>query len=257
MKSRVFPIAILALALAVPAFSRPYYEPAILMYHRVGYPNENPGLYVTPRVFEAQMEFLKAHHFRVMPLEEIVRKIKARENLPMNTVAITFDDGNLDVFKNAFPVLKKMEFPATVFMITGNIDKEDWLSREDLRILDENGITVGSHTVNHAFLPAAADTEASAEIADSKRALEEVLGHPVTLFSYPAGGMNARLVEAVREAGYEGAVTTNYKAPLLDPYALRRVKVSDANGSLFNFWAKTSGFYHLGKKRVEAEERYE
>lgn len=237
-----------------PLYLAPLHEPAILMYHRVGQP-EDPaarGLFVSPEVFERQMEFLKSHNYRVLPLSEIVERTKRGERLPTNTVAITFDDGYLDNFTYAFPVLKKMEFPATIFMITDNIGRENWLSEEDLRILADSGVTIGSHTLSHAFLPPLAAAEADKEISESKTKLEAVLGRPVTLFSYPAGGVTKEVEEMVIAAGYEGAVTTNYKSTGRDPYWLQRVKVSDAHGNLFNFWAKTSGFYHMGKRRVEA-----
>ena len=253
MKKRaVLFLLILAVLAAAPVMSRPFYEPAILMYHRVGYPENNSGLFVTPAVFERQMEFLKAHNYRVLPLAELVREIKSGEKVTMNTVVITFDDGYLDNFRNAFPVLKKMDFPATIFMITGNIGGDKWLSEEDLRILDGSGVAIGSHTVNHAFLPALPEAQVQNEISESKKRLEEILGHPVTLFSYPAGGTNPKIAGLVRAQGYEGAVTTNYGNQSYDPYALHRVKAGEAQGNLFNFWIKTSGFYHLGKKHVKA-----
>ena len=238
---------------ALPLFLRPLYEPPVLMYHRVGYPEDHPGLYVTPESFERQMEFLKAHHYRVWPLAELVRAIKANEKIPMNVVVITFDDGYLDNIKNVFPVLKKMNFPATIFMITDNLGKEDWLSEEDLRILDGSGIAIGSHTASHAFLPDLSSARRREEIVESKEKLEAILGHVVTLFSYPAGGTTPEICDIVKGAGYDGAVTTNYLSQKLNPYAIHRIKVSDAHGNLFNFWLKTSGFYHLGKKRVEVK----
>ena len=254
MKKNILTIAlVLVFFAALPSIARSLYEPPVLMYHRVGSPDNNHGLFVTPENFHRQMEFLKAHRMEVIPLAELIRKMKAQEPIPMNSVVITFDDGYLDNFKNAFPVLKKMGFPATIFMISGNIGKEDWLSEEDLRILGGSDIAIGSHTVTHQFLPELLLAQAQKEIVDSKRQLEEILGHPVTLFSYPAGGMTFPINRAVENAGFEGAVTTNYVSRPLDPYAIHRVKISDARGNLFNFWLKTTGFYHLGKKRVKAK----
>lgn len=255
MKKRHLVALTLLAALALsPVYLAPLHQPAILMYHRVGHPEGDapPGLFVSPEVFERQMEFLKSHNYRVTPLADIIERVKAGKRLPMNTVAITFDDGYLDNFTYAFPVMKKMEFPATIFMITDNIGRENWLSEEDLRILEEGGVTIGSHTLTHAFLPPLAKSQLEKEVVESKKKLETVLGRPVTLFSYPAGGVTDDVKEVVKQAGYDGAVTTNYKTRGRDPFALQRVKVGEARGSLFNFWVKTSGFYHIGKKRVEA-----
>ncbi len=243
---------ILALAVGVFAFGRSQYEVPVLMYHRVELSDGLSSTTVSPRVFESQMEFLKIHGYRVLPLKELARRLKAGERLPVKTVAITFDDGTLDTIENAFPVLKKMGFPATVFMITDNIGKEGWLSEDDLRILDENGVSVGSHTVHHAFLPDHDRAVDEAEIRDSKKRLEEVLGHPVTLFSYPAGGFTPAIRQLVRDAGYEAAVTTNHGRQRHDAFALHRVKVPEAGGNLFNFWLKASGFAMAGHRRAQA-----
>ncbi len=225
------------------------------MYHHVDYSasGDSSSTVVTPQTFERQMEFLKLHRYRVMELSELIRRVKAGERIPSKTVSITFDDGYLDNFTNAFPVLKKMRFTATIFVISSNVGREGWLSEEDLRILDGSQIAIGSHTAHHAFLPDLSREEAKKELTDSKAALEKILMHPVTLFSYPAGGLTPDTQTLVKEAGYEGAVTTNYGQDRRDPYALHRIKVSDASGNLFNFWSKVSGYYLLGKKRVQAK----
>ncbi len=254
LRKRVLGTAFLVSMLLVGADSAR--EVPILMYHRVDIDGGDSGLVVTPETFERQMEFLKIHNYKVVPLADLVRDLKAGLHIPQQTIAITFDDGSADNFKNAFPVLRKLDFPATIFMITGNIGRDGWLTEEDLRILDQSGITIGSHTVNHAFLPDVTSQEALIrETGESKRHLEDLLGHPVTLFSYPAGGFTERSRRCVIEQGYEGAVTTNHGHGRHDPYALHRIKVKDAGGNLFSFWIRTTGLYQIGKKRVTAKDK--
>ncbi len=248
LKKRVWLVLFCVLAFFLFCWS--HNETPILMYHHVGSLAGYSGLSVTPETFERQMEFLKLHRYVVLPLGEIIQRLKNGEPLPPNAVAITFDDGSVDNFDEAFPILKKMNFPATIFMITRNINEEGWLSEEDLRILDEAGVSIGSHTVNHAFLPDLKTEEIVSELKESKERLEKILGHPVTLFSYPAGGLDEEIERLVKAQGYEGAVTTNYKRSRHDPYALHRIKVGESKGSLFNFWLKLSGLYPLGKKRI-------
>lgn len=226
-------------------------EVPVLMYHRIGYDTDHPNPTVTPETFEMQMEFLRAHHYRVVSLSSLMEDLARGRRVPWNTVAITFDDGTVDNFNYAFPVLKRAGFPATIFMITRNVNEPGWLSEEDLRILDESGIEIGSHTVTHAFLPKEPSPAAVRfEIEASKRRLERILGHDVRLFSYPAGGVTVGIREAVKKAGYAGAATTNYGRSRHDPYALRRIKISERNRNLFAFWAKVSGLYSVGKKRI-------
>jgi peptidoglycan/xylan/chitin deacetylase (PgdA/CDA1 family) len=164
---------------------------------------------------------------------------------------VTFDDGNLDNFTNAFPILKKMNFPATIFMITQNIGKEGWLGAEDLRVLESSGVSIGSHTAHHAFLPDLKEEEIVSELRQSRNELEKILGHPVFLFSYPGGGVTTKAKELVAREGYHGAVTTNYGRLHRDLYALKRIKITERDGNLFSFWAKLSGLYSLGRRRVD------
>lgn len=249
LKKRIF-LAALAIFAAF-YFYGANYEAPVLMYHHVEPGTADSSPRVSLLTFARQMEFLKVHGYRVAPLEDLARMIKAGESIPSKTVAITFDDGYLDNFKYAFPVLKKMDFPATIFMITRNIGEKESLSEEDLRILDESGISIGSHTVNHAFLPDVRNKEELLfELDESKKKLESILGHSVKLFSYPAGGVTVESKALIEALGYEGAVTTNYDGGRGDAYAIRRVKISEGKGSLFGFWLKTSGIYHVGKKRI-------
>lgn len=250
---RKLPAALAAVLLLVSCgllAQRHLYEVPVLMYHLIDTPTKGSSLYVSPDSFERQMEFLKLHRYHVVSLERLMTELKSGRSLPSKTVVITFDDGTIDNFRNAFPVLKKMGFPAAIFMITGNIGRPGWLNAEDLRILDESGVTIGSHTANHAFLPDLTIDQARQELMESKQTLEALLGHEVKYFSYPAGGGTPEIRQAVIDAGYAGAVTTNYFNQKHDPYALHRIKVGDSARNLFNFWIKTSGFYRLGKKTV-------
>ncbi len=91
----------------------------ILFYHRVNDDGEPICDTVPVRLFEAQMELLKAH-FRVLPLPDLIHA-KERNDIPPNAVAITFDDGYRDNFENAFPVLRKLGLPATIFVTTATV----------------------------------------------------------------------------------------------------------------------------------------
>jgi len=240
------------LCLVAVVFYRTHSQVPVLMYHNVQ-DVASGSTQVSFKSFERQMEFLKVHRYHVVPLSVVADACKAHKRLPPNTVAITFDDGRLDNFQYAFPILRKMGFPATIFIITDNIGREGWLTDEDIRILDESGIALGSHTAHHAFLPDLTVPSVTNELEESKAALEQIVNHPVTLFCYPAGGLTPKIMSLVKKAGYEAAVTTNYARGRFNPYAIRRIKITERDGNLFRFWFKLSGLYHLGKKRAVAK----
>ncbi len=99
----------------------------ILMYHHVADREEVFLPHVPARVFGRQMEYLKKE-YRVRDLDELVEMIKRGEAIPARSVAITFDDEYDDVYRNAFPVLRRLDLPATVFITTGFVgtDRLPW-----------------------------------------------------------------------------------------------------------------------------------
>jgi len=153
-------------------------------------------------------------------------------------VAITFDDGYLSVAESAWPELKARGWPAVLYVVPGYLDGDrafpwdtstrgshaELVDRSRVRELARDGMTIGSHSLTHRYLPGLSTADARAEILDSRRALEDLLGQEVVTFSYPMGGWNASLRDLVAEAGYATAVTVTRgrNHPDGDPLALRR-----------------------------------
>lgn len=239
-------------------YLRRNYIAPILMYHAVR--SDAPrgaGLVVSARSFERQMCFLKERHYNVVPLEEIAAMIKEKKKIPPKTIAITFDDGYWDNYTYAYPVLKKYNLPATVFLITNEVDNlvglGDKLTWENISLMQGSGlITFGSHTLSHRVLAdIKSEEELRKEIFDSKRVLEEKLNRKVNTFCYPKGVFNKQVKRLVKEAGYKVAVATSpgRSFPNDDVFALKRLKVSEKSGNLFIFWVQISGYYSFIKEK--------
>ena len=211
----------------------------ILMYHRIGplsvsLPAITRALTVSPRSFTAQMSWLARHGYHAITQEQLFGALEHGAPLPRRPVMITFDDGYRDVLWNAAPVLARLHFAATAYVITGRISGDDssFLTWPQLRRLERLGVEIGSHTVHHVELPRLSDTAALAELTASRRALEAYLGHPVQWFAYPAGRENLRVVQLVAQAGYVLAVTTQPSAlqSATAPLLLHRYEVLDTTG---------------------------
>ncbi len=213
----------------------------ILMYHNINVPPKNariPNLYVRPGMFRFQMAYLKTAGFQVMSIKDMLAAVAAGRP-SQNMAAITFDDGYLDFFQNAYPVLKQYGYPSTVFIVSGLTGKENsWDSRKEniakplmdwKRIIEinRNGVEIGSHTKTHPELTRIRPEEQLAEIADSKKELEERLNRAVDTFCYPGGDHDDQVKEMVKKAGYRYAVSTQrgHVEPGFDPYALRRIPI--------------------------------
>lgn len=235
-----------------------HYTVPILMYHYIN--AEEPlrsKLGVSPQSFERQMRFLRERRYNIMPLTELADLIRDKKGLPPRTVAVTFDDGYLDNYTNAYPVLKKYNIPATIFVVVNRIGRrvgnDDYMNWQQIKELSESGlVTIGSHSMNHLNLnEVESEDELRYEIAESRIILEEALNRKVSLFSYPFGGLNNNARLMADKAGYKAAVGTNFPrgSPGDDIFALKRLRISENCRNMFIFWAETSGFYTYIKEQ--------
>jgi peptidoglycan/xylan/chitin deacetylase (PgdA/CDA1 family) len=224
----------------------------ILFYHRVS--RDADELAVSPQRFREQMDLLAQAGFEVVDAVEAASRLFSTESIPQRLLGLSFDDGYLDVAKEALPMLEQHGFRATVFVATSLIDGTtplSWyegrppplLGWSDIMELDRLGtLRFGAHSVTHRNLVSLDDEEARAEIVESKRVLEGHLGREVEAFSYPGGLMGERERAFVEEAGYRIAVScepgANYVAT--DRLALRRRQI-DARDSKLDFRAKLGG----------------
>ncbi len=168
--------------------------------------------------------------------------------------AVTFDDVFENVLSNALPELSGQGIPATIFVTSGTMgrnaswwpgaeSRERLISAAQLRGLP-NSVEIGSHTVSHPLLSRLSECAARSELTSSRRDLENVIGRPVTVFSFPYGDVTEELIGWCREAGYRRVFTS---LPFLAPfdqttYVVGRVAV-DPSESLFVFRLKLMGAY--------------
>jgi len=228
------------LAFLLLGFIQQEHAVAILMYHSVNpVTHKDNRLVVSAYTFERQMRFLKEHRYNVMPLDRIGALIRERKQIPPHAIAITLDDGFKDNYIYAFPILKKYNLSATIFLIVNEIEipQSHRLSWQEIKIMQDSGlITFGSHTLSHlqlkSFTP---EEELKKQIFGSKSLLEERLNRPVNLFSYPFGEFNIKTRQLVINAGYKAALATYIGVDLFsnDLFALKRVPITENDKNLF------------------------
>ena len=148
---------------------------------------------------------LKDHNFEAISLDELFTTAIKKP------VIITFDDGYRDFFTDAFPLLKKYDMRATIYVVSDFLDKPNYLTTDMLKQIatDSAGlITIGAHTRRHVSLPLLSKDVAWEEIYGSKTGLETLLKIPVKHFSYPYGSYNQEVEDLVSRAGFATATTT-------------------------------------------------
>jgi len=202
---------------------------------------------VTPQNFRQQLDFLKRNGCQVLHLRDLVAGIKKEKKLPRKSVVITFDDGIENNFSQAFPVLKEYGMTAAFFVSGDNIGRPGYLTWEQLRLMQAQGMDIGCHGMTEAYLPDIPEDKQRYEIEQCKRVLEAGLKTPIDYYAYSISGFSPQIKEIVRKAGYQAAMATNRGTVpgQKDLFELRRIKITDRSSAGLSLGAKVSGFYNI------------
>ncbi|WP_025692099.1 polysaccharide deacetylase family protein [Paenibacillus zanthoxyli] len=179
----------------------------ILMYHSIGN-NPSSTLFVPPKLFHKQMEHLKNAGYHTMTFKDLINW-KTGEMIPDKPILITFDDGYLDNFTIVYPILKKLQMRATIFATSDFIGYPNHLNWEQIKEMEQSRyVEIGAHTRHHAELTKNTPLQLVDEVWGAKQKMEKRLGHPIIAFAYPSGKFNQKVLQVVKRAGFEFAVTT-------------------------------------------------
>ncbi len=186
----------------------------VLLYHYISLnPNKTDiarnGLSTAPDVFDQQLATLKTNGFTTVTFDELAAAFDGKMTLPAKPVILTVDDGYADFYYNAYPILQKYQMKAIAFIPTGLMGGGMYMTWAQIEELARSPYVIfGAHSIHHYFLSKIAPSVMVSEIVDSKRILEQHVGYTVNWFCYPYGGFNDAVVDAVKKAGYIGAITT-------------------------------------------------
>ena len=207
----------------------------VLNYHKID--DMEISLSVTPADFAAQMKYLADNGFSVIGIDDFYAGITGEKALPKNPVLITFDDGYKDNYTNAYPILKKYGFKATVFVISDFVGLKNYMTWDELREMSANGIDIESHTATHNSLTDLTDEQLKRELEESKKKLESELKTEINFLAYPTGAYNLHIAGLVKDAGYKAAFTVKYGNADNDSnlYALERVPIFHTENTMKSF----------------------
>jgi peptidoglycan/xylan/chitin deacetylase (PgdA/CDA1 family) len=213
----------------------------ILMYHVIATPPPGaalPELFVPPADFAAQMHWLAAHGFHAVTLHRVYDYWLRGAPLPARPIVLSFDDGTLGQHIHAMPVLAKLHWPGVLNLKVDALKSRYTLPAWRVRDLLAAGWELDAHTITHPDLTQVSDAQLWHEVHGSRVELQRTFHVPVDFFCYPSGRYDARVVAAVRRAGYLGATTTNYDlARPRDIYTLGRIRI-DGSDRLTGFARK-------------------
>lgn len=218
----LFPENILAGNIKVP----------ILTYHFIAN-NPNPkdrardALSVPPDKFELQMEYLVQNGYTPVTLDTLYGIYNNQTQAPAKPVVLTFDDGYIDFYTNAFPILRRFNFHAVSFIPTGLIGGSYYMNWNQIKEIQASGlVTFEGHGVTHSSLVGMSFDKAYKELLDSKNMLYSQTGYPVNFIAYPYGTSNRTVWSAAQKAGYVGGLGTWYGKAFGPSINMPRIKVS-------------------------------
>jgi peptidoglycan/xylan/chitin deacetylase (PgdA/CDA1 family) len=206
----------------------------ILMYHYIG-DNPNPkdsarnSLLVTPDEFDQQMQYLSQNGYTPIDLNTLYAIYDGKATAPAKPVVLTFDDGYVDFYYTAFPILQKYNFHAVSFLPTGLIDHYPGfhLTWDEVKQMNASGLVeFEAHSVSHVNLNSVSNARLTLELRDSKQILEAEIGHPVNFVAYPYGAGNARVQAVARSLGFVGGLGTWYGVATGPSLNMPRIRIN-------------------------------
>ncbi len=183
----------------------------VIMYHDVK-KKKDVSYDVPPKKFRAQMESIKEAGFTPISMDQLYAHLTENKSLPPKPILLTFDDGYLGNYEEAYPILKEFKYPAVFFIVPAYVGvktSKDHITWDQLKQVVKDGlVTVEAHTVTHPVdLTKLEDAQLHRELFESKAILEKKLGITVNYFAYPTGNRDERVVALAKEAGYRMAFT--------------------------------------------------
>ena len=236
---RIICAAILLLCAIIFLLPEPEGFP-ILEYHQVTDAPLDPFFEqynVPPDEFAAQLDYLRAEGYTTITLQDFMRVVHGKGQLPAKPIVLTFDDGYADNYSVMFPLLKAHDMKAVVYVITNMLGQKNYLTLEQLKDMQRYGIEIGSHTADHLPLTDLDRNTQLRQIRESKIFLEWSGLATIYSLSYPNGVFNADIEEILREENFLTAVTGEAGLNTLatNPYELYRVNIRKPRFGLTEF----------------------
>lgn len=242
----------------------------VFMYHQVVPSDRLPAdthLYITPETLRVQIQEIRRRGFELVTLSEGWRRFTGvHAGACGRFAALTFDDLYLNFYEYAWPVLLEEKVPVTGFVIgrslTGtpvqNLD-DDLLCSIDagkLQEIERHGVEIGSHTMTHSELTRQSKEEVRAELAESRGIISDIIGNPVPALCYPRGRFSPRIIELVREVGYDVACTTlrgnvHHEG---DRFAVKRIRASAERKGCRLRYALSRTYDWLNRRRYRKDQ---
>ena len=209
----------------------------ILLYHNIAQQYENPLLHVSKEQFAAHMDALQQAGYQSITYADFLDAGNCDGcNLPEKPILLTFDDGYLSVYSDAFPILRERNMQATVFVITDRMGMQTGefphFSWEQAAEMEHSGVmAIESHTHSHPDCSSISEAEFVWEAQTAKAEIESHLRKPCRVFAYPFG-LESPYASQLSKAGYTAVNLVGDKGTNLPSNGAWRLKRLTVRGDL-------------------------
>ena len=197
------------------------YKIPILAYHNIVDKDNitdreiiNSPFSIFKEEFRFQMRYLAENGYRSIDIKELIHIQVTNSDKPVDNqdknILITFDDGYVDNYEFAFPILKEFNLKATFFVISKKMGSENFASWAELREMKQNGMDIESHTHTHVPLELLSEKDVIRELSKSKDTIEQNIGEPVSWLSFPHGSYTRKITDLTLNTGYQACGTSNF-----------------------------------------------
>ena len=212
-------------------------EVPILCYHQIrDWRPKDSKLskdYIVPvAAFRQQIKMLADSGYHTVLPDELYAWLTKGKPLPPKPVMLTFDDTDLDQYEIAYPEMKNHGFKGVFFIMTVSLGKTHYMSREQVKLLSDEGNVIGSHTWDHHNVKKYQGNDWTVQIDKPTRQLEAITGKPIRYFAYPFGLWNKEAIPELKKRNFLAAFQLNEKRDDQDPlYTIRRIIVPGSWGA--------------------------
>ena len=180
----------------------------VICYHSINPDSSKKNSIIMPKEkFREQLKTIKDSGYTTLTMAQLNDYLFNNKPIPEKSVVITFDDGYRDNYTNAFPILKEFNMNATIFVISSYLNRDLYLTSEEIKEMSDYGLDIESHTVSHVKLSTLPYEAQLKELKNSKETIENITDKPVISIAYPEGKYNKDTKKATLEAGYSMGFT--------------------------------------------------
>jgi len=203
----------------------------VLCYHHIRdwKPNDSKRArdYIVPvDTFRIQMKLLSDSGYHTITPDQLYKYLAAGESIPAKSILLTFDDTDEEQFNVAKPEMDKYGFKGVFFIMTVSLDRPNYMSRDQVKQLSDEGHSIGSHTWDHKNIKKYVEADWPIQVDKPTKLLQNITGKPIYYFAYPFGLWDSTSISGLRKRGMKAAFQLSaYRDPEQPLFTIRRIIV--------------------------------